>query len=95
MIGGPKDGYSRQPFNLVTQGQRQPGSAFKPFVLARALESGISPNSTWTSKRQVIEVPNSPERFTVNNYESAYAGTTTLARARRRPPTTRSTRRSA
>ena len=41
----------RSPFNLATQGQRQPGSAFKPFVLATALRRGISPDSTWESKR--------------------------------------------
>ena len=33
MVGG--DNYATTPFNLATQGQRQPGSAFKPFVLAR------------------------------------------------------------
>ena len=45
---GPRDGRRRRlrartPFNLATQGQRQPGSSFKPFVLAEALEQGISP----------------------------------------------------
>jgi penicillin-binding protein 1A len=79
MIGGSD--YSKVPFNLATQGQRQPGSAFKPFVLATALRQGISPNSTWTSKRQVIKIPNSTEKFTVNNYESNYSGISTLARA--------------
>ena len=79
MVGG-RD-YSQVPFNLATQGQRQPGSAFKPFVLATALRRGISPASTWTSKRQVFNVPNSIEKFTVNNYEDNYSGVSTLARA--------------
>ncbi|MDP8967901.1 MAG: transglycosylase domain-containing protein, partial [Actinomycetota bacterium] len=73
--------YDRVPFNLATQGQRQPGSAFKPFVLATALRQGISPGSTWISRKQVIQVPDSSEKFTVNNYEDAYAGVSTLARA--------------
>ncbi|MDQ3723734.1 MAG: transglycosylase domain-containing protein, partial [Actinomycetota bacterium] len=79
MVGGSD--YNRAPFNLATQGQRQPGSAFKPFVLATALRQGISPSSTWTSSKQVIQVPDSSENFTVNNYEDAYAGVSTLARA--------------
>ena len=79
MVGG-RD-YSQVPFNLATQGQRQPGSAFKPFVLATALRRGISPSSTWTSKRQVFKVPGSIEKFTVNNYENSYSGISTLARA--------------
>jgi penicillin-binding protein 1A len=81
MIGGGKDEYRVRPFNLATQGQRQPGSAFKPFVLAQALTDGISSGSTWNSRKQTIKVPRSSERFVVNNYENAYAGPTTLARA--------------
>jgi penicillin-binding protein 1A len=79
MVGGTD--YDRVPFNLATQGQRQPGSAFKPFVLATAIRRGISPGSTWVSKRQVINVPHSSEKFTVNNYDDAYSGVSTLARA--------------
>jgi len=79
MVGGSD--YNKAPFNLATQGQRQPGSAFKPFVLATALRQGIGPGSTWVSKKQVINVPNSIEKFTVNNYDDAYSGVTTLARA--------------
>jgi len=79
MVGGSD--YDQVPFNLATQGQRQPGSAFKPFVLATAIRRGISPGSTWVSKRQVINVPHSSEKFTVNNYDDAYSGVSTLARA--------------
>ena len=32
-------------FNRATQAKRQPGSAFKPFVYAAALENGLSPTS--------------------------------------------------
>ena len=79
MVGG--DDYNTAPFNLATQGQRQPGSAIKPFILAEALRQGISPNSVWASHKLEINVPHSKEIFTVNNYEGAYSGSTTLARA--------------
>jgi penicillin-binding protein 1A len=79
MVGG--DEYNALPCNLATQGQRQPGSAIKPFILAEALSQNISPNSVWASKKLQIDVPHSKEIFTVNNYEGAYSGITTLARA--------------
>ncbi len=79
MVGGTD--YSKTPFNLATQGQRQPGSAFKPFVLATALQSGISPSSTWSSEPQVFNVPGSTEKFRVKNYDDNYSGVSTLARA--------------
>jgi penicillin-binding protein 1A len=80
MVGG--DDYESSPFNLATQGQRQPGSAIKPFILARAISDGISPGSVWASHKLEIRVPNSGgEIFTVNNYEDSYSGSTTLASA--------------
>ena len=36
MVGGRN--YHQSQFNLATQGERQPGSSFKPFVLAAALQ---------------------------------------------------------
>lgn len=41
MVGG-RD-FSKNKFNLATQGKRQPGSAFKTFVLVTALEQGMPP----------------------------------------------------
>ena len=79
MVGG--DDYNTSPFNLATQGQRQPGSAFKPFVLAEAMKKGISPTSLWSSRKKVFDVPGSTEKFTVENYSDAYAGVVTLAQA--------------
>ena len=79
MVGG-RD-YRESPFNLATQGQRQPGSAFKPFVLATALKEGISPGSTWSSRKQNITSKTYGCDFEVNNYEDTYAGITTLASA--------------
>lgn len=85
MVGGPPGGYNEQPFNLATQGQRQPGSSFKPFILAQALQDGVSPNSTWTSKKKDFCVDKTKhgcgEHFVVNNYDDAYSGVTTLANA--------------
>jgi penicillin-binding protein 1A len=81
LVGG-RD-YNESPFNLATQGQRQPGSAFKPFVLAQALRRGISPDSVWPSQKRIFTVPGTHghEHFTVRNYEGSYAGSRTLAEA--------------
>jgi penicillin-binding protein 1A len=78
MVGG-RD-YAESPFNLATEGERQPGSSFKAFDLAAALEAGISPYSVWPSKEKEfnVEGPNGKERFVVHNDEGAYSGENTL-----------------
>src|ERR1019366_7158366 len=81
MVGGRS--YSETPFNLATEGERQPGSSFKAFDLAAALEDGISPDSTWASKQKVFIVPHTggTEKFVVHNDEGAYSGSNTLTGA--------------
>ena len=86
MIGGDDEAFNDRPFNLATQGQRQPGSAFKPFTLISALDQGIARgDSAFSSKKKYFCVTRRKgrciEQFEVNNYEDNYAGVTTLANA--------------
>jgi penicillin-binding protein 1A len=55
MVGG-RD-FASQQYNVAVQGHRQTGSAFKPFVLARALSDGISPEQTFESGSIKIPLP--------------------------------------
>ena len=54
MYGGRS--FRESQFNLAVQGERQPGSSFKPFVLAAALHEGISPQTTFVSEPQLINM---------------------------------------
>jgi len=55
MVGGQD--YSGLNVNLATESRRQPGSAFGPFVLATALQQGISPDATYASGPFTIYLP--------------------------------------
>ena len=81
MIGGAN--FEEKPFNLATNGHRQPGSSFKPFTLIAALEQGVSPDQTFTSGPKVFPVPHSTgkEKFVVHNYEDQYSGVASLRSA--------------
>ncbi|MEO8969504.1 MAG: transglycosylase domain-containing protein [Solirubrobacteraceae bacterium] len=87
MVGGPlvngSQDYQRYPFNLATEGLRQPGSAFKPFTLAVALQRGYGPDSVIDSQPLNLIVPNSAgrEHFIVHNFGNVYSGPITLANA--------------
>ncbi len=73
MVGGPN--FETKPFNLATQGHRQPGSSIKPFTLITALEEGISPYTTFESAPQYIHYgKHGQEVFEVNNDEDSYLG---------------------
>jgi 1A family penicillin-binding protein len=55
MVGGRNFKESR--FNRATQARRQPGSAFKPFVYASAIESGISAGTLITDLDEPVATP--------------------------------------
>jgi penicillin-binding protein 1A len=77
MIGG--NNYRKSQFNLAVQGERQPGSSFKPFVLATALKDGISPDSEFESGP--VEIPLGDKVWSVHNYENSDLGRISLATA--------------
>jgi penicillin-binding protein 1A len=80
MVGG--NDYQNHPFNLATNGHRQPGSSFKPFTLATALSQGISPGTSYASNEKIFKVPHSKnEYFDVHNYDDTYYGSSSLETA--------------
>ena len=72
MVGGYS--YSLSKFNRATQAYRQPGSSFKPFVYATALESGqFTPASIVTDAP--ISLPGiGGQTWTPENYEHGFHG---------------------
>ncbi len=72
MVAG--DDFVSAKYNLATQGTRQPGSSFKPFVLLAALEAGHSPDDIVDgSSPCTIKVPGF-EPYTPGNYEGSAGG---------------------
>jgi penicillin-binding protein 1A len=73
--------YKDRTFNLAAQGHRQPGSAFKTFVLTTAIRKGINPNSTtYTSKPLNLNVEGYGP-WQVKTYSNSYGGTMNLVQA--------------
>ncbi len=77
MFGGTN--FRRSQFNLATQAERQPGSSFKPIVLATALRRGIATSTRFESKP--VEIDAGDRIWKVSNYEGSYLGNVDLARA--------------
>ena len=73
--------YDERRFNLAAQGHRQPGSAFKTFVLTAAILDGVDPDSTsYTSKPLNIDDP-TYGHWEVKTFGNSYSGTISLTRA--------------
>ena len=73
MIGGRN--YADSQYNRAALAKRQPGSAFKPFVYAAAMEQGRTPLSVRN------DAPVKIGKWTPENYDNKYRGEVTLATA--------------
>lgn len=84
MVGG-RD-YRTSPFNRAVESRRQPGSAFKPFVYVAALDTPFTGRRPALTAATVLEdmpdsFPTPQGPYAPRNYENAYFGKVTAARA--------------
>ena len=70
--------FKTSEFNRVTQAKRQPGSAFKPFVYAVALENGYAPNSIILDAPYISEQGPGLKNWKPENYGKKFYGPSTL-----------------
>lgn len=75
MVGGFS--YEQSEFNRATQAMRQPGSSFKPFVYATALDNGYTPSSVIVDSPIEIDQGNG-EVWRPENYGGDFSGPRTL-----------------
>lgn len=73
LVGG-RD-WNKSKFNRATQAQRQPGSSFKPFVYAGALEMGFTPGTVRMDQPTIIG------KWEPENYTKRYRGPMTIREA--------------
>ena len=67
--------FRRNQFNHVTQAQRQPGSSFKPFIYAAAIEKGFSPSTMVNDAPLSIgSLETGSQAWEPKNYDGKYDG---------------------
>ena len=77
LVGGP--GFDEYKYNMATQGFRQPGSAFKTFVLLSLLEQGYSPSDQVSGRSPCRFDLNLPDGiYEVENFEGSRGFTGTI-----------------
>jgi penicillin-binding protein 1A len=74
--------FRRNQFNHVTQAQRQPGSSFKPFIYAAAIEKGFSPSTMVNDAPLSIgSMETGSQAWQPKNYDGKYDGMMRLRNA--------------
>ncbi|WP_040570956.1 penicillin-binding protein 1A [Methyloversatilis thermotolerans] len=74
--------YNRSKFNHVTQGWRQPGSSFKPFIYSAALEKGYGPATVEEDTPLVVPAGETgSQSWQPKNYDGKYDGPISLRTA--------------
>lgn len=73
--------FSASSFNRVTQARRQPGSSFKPFIYASALEHGFTAASVFNDAPIVFNDPDQKEPWRPENDNGEYYGPLRLREA--------------
>ena len=70
--------FKKSEFNRASQALRQPGSAFKPFIYALALENNFSPNTLILDAPLVLEQGSDLKMWKPENYGKKFYGPSTL-----------------
>ncbi len=70
--------FKKSEFNRASQASRQPGSAFKPFVYALALENGYTPSTLILDAPLVLEQGSDLKMWKPENYGKKFYGPSTL-----------------
>jgi penicillin-binding protein 1A len=76
MVGGFS--YAQSEFNRATQAYRQPGSSFKPFVYAAALDNGYTPASVVLDGPISVNQGGALGVWSPKNYSGKFSGPSTL-----------------
>lgn len=70
--------FKRSEFNRATQASRQPGSAFKPFIYALALENNFTPSTLILDAPIVLDQGEGLKMWKPENYGKKFYGPSTL-----------------
>ncbi|MEW5795429.1 MAG: PBP1A family penicillin-binding protein [Candidatus Zixiibacteriota bacterium] len=75
MIGGRS--FDQSEFNRAVQANRQPGSAFKPFIYTAAVDNGINTTDIMDDNPIVLDIPGT-EQYRPHNFDNEFLGPLTI-----------------